>query len=234
MSSFMSLLSQMMGGSSSTTTKKKYYDVSLRQLGGNDLANNILIFPKTFDSKYKVTDYLDTWNNEGDIEVNGKIISYNEREKVTYSDNLELIINMINTMIDIVTYALIVFTALSLLVSTVMIGIITYVSVVERTKEIGVIRSIGGRKKDVSYLFNAETFIIGSISGVLGIVVTGLISLLINIVVHHLTNINTIAILRVQDAVVMILISIALTLISGLIPAKAAARKNPVDALRSE
>ena len=234
MSSFMSLLSQMIGGSSSTTTKKKYYDVSLRQLGGNDLANNILIFPKTFDSKYKVTDYLDTWNNEGDIEVNGKIISYNEREKVTYSDNLELIINMINTMIDIVTYALIVFTALSLLVSTVMIGIITYVSVVERTKEIGVIRSIGGRKKDVSYLFNAETFIIGSISGVLGIVVTGLISLLINIVVHHLTNINTIAILRVQDAVVMILISIALTLISGLIPAKAAARKNPVDALRSE
>ena len=234
MSSFMSLLSQMMGGSSSTTTKKKYYDVSLRQLGGNNLANNILIFPKTFDSKYRVTDYLDTWNNEGDIEVNGKIISYNEREKVTYSDNLELIINMINTMIDIVTYALIVFTALSLLVSTVMIGIITYVSVVERTKEIGVIRSIGGRKKDVSYLFNAETFIIGSISGVLGIVVTGLISLLINIVVHHLTNINTIAILRVQDAVVMILISIALTLISGLIPAKAAARKNPVDALRSE
>ena len=115
-----------------------------------------------------------------------------------------------------------------------MIGIITYVSVVERTKEIGVIRSIGGRKKDVSYLFNAETFIIGSISGVLGIVVTGLISLLINIVVNHLTNINTIAILRVQDAVVMILISIALTLISGLIPAKAAARKNPVDALRSE
>ena len=193
-----------------------------------------MIFPKTFDSKYRVTDYLDTWNNEGDIEVNGKIISYNEREKVTYSDNLELIINMINTMIDIVTYALIVFTALSLLVSTVMIGIITYVSVVERTKEIGVIRSIGGRKKDVSYLFNAETFIIGSISGVLGIVVTGLISLLINIVVHHLTNINTIAILRVQDAVVMILISIALTLISGLIPAKAAARKNPVDALRSE
>ena len=234
MSSFMSLLAQMMGGSSSTANNKKYYDVSLRQLGGNDLANNILIFPKTFDSKYKVTDYLDTWNNEGDIEVNGKTISYNEREKVTYSDNLELIINMINTMIDIVTYALIVFTALSLLVSTVMIGIITYVSVVERTKEIGVIRSIGGRKKDVSYLFNAETFIIGSISGVLGIVVTGLISLLINIVVNHLTNINTIAILRVQDAVVMILISIALTLISGLIPAKAAARKNPVDALRSE
>ena len=141
---------------------------------------------------------------------------------------------MINTMIDIVTYALIVFTALSLLVSTVMIGIITYVSVVERTKEIGVIRSIGGRKRDVSYLFNAETFIIGSISGILGIAVTGLISLLINLIVHNLTNINTIAILRVKDATIMILISIALTLISGLIPAKAAARKNPVDALRSE
>ena len=133
-----------------------------------------------------------------------------------------------------ITIVLVAFSAVSLIVSSIMIGIIIYISVLERTKEIGILKALGARKKDITRVFNAETFIIGSISGILGIVVTGLISLLINVIVHNLTNINTIAILRIKDATIMILISIALTLISGLIPAKAAARKNPVDALRSE
>ena len=141
---------------------------------------------------------------------------------------------MINTMIDIITYALIVFTALSLLVSTVMIGIITYVSVVERIKEIGVIRSLGGRKKDVSHLFNAETFIIGLTSGLFGILITLGLSGIINLVVGHFSGIYTIAALPVDEAIIMIIVSVLLTSISGLIPARAAARKNPVEALRTE
>jgi putative ABC transport system permease protein len=141
---------------------------------------------------------------------------------------------MINTMIDIITYALIVFTALSLLVSTVMIGIITYVSVVERIKEIGVIRSLGGRKKDVSHLFNAETFIIGLTSGIFGILITIGLSGIINLIVGHFAGIYTIAALPIDEAIIMIIVSVLLTSISGLIPAKAAARKNPVEALRTE
>ena len=141
---------------------------------------------------------------------------------------------MLNTMIDIITYALIVFTALSLLVSTVMIGIITYVSVVERVKEIGVIRSLGGRKKDVSYLFNAETVIIGLASGIFGILITLALSALINIIVGYFTGIYTICALPLTDALIMISVSVLLTLISGLIPSRAAANKNPVEALRTE
>ena len=169
-----------------------------------------------------------------DYNINGNELKIEDREKITYTDNLEIIIAMINTMIDIITYALIVFTALSLLVSTVMIGIITYVSVVERVKEIGVIRSLGGRKKDVSHLFNAETFIIGLSSGIIGILITLGLSAIINLIVGHFANIYTIAALQPTQAIIMISISVLLTLISGLIPAKAAANKNPVEALRTE
>ena len=137
-------------------------------------------------------------------------------------------------MIDIVTYALIAFTALSLVVSCVMIAIITYVSVMERIKEIGVIRSLGGRKKDVSHLFNAETFIIGGAAGIVGILVTYLLSLIVNLIVGSLTGIYTIASLPWYQAIIMILVSIILTCISGLIPARSAAKKDPVVALRTE
>ena len=141
---------------------------------------------------------------------------------------------MITTMIDIVTYALVSFTALSLVVSTVMIAIITYVSVIERVKEIGVIRSLGGRKKDVSRLFNAEAFIIGGLSGVIGVGVTYLLSGLINLIVGSLSGIYTIATLPVSVAITMIIISILLTSISGLVPASIASKKDPVVALRTE
>ena len=141
---------------------------------------------------------------------------------------------MIGDMIDIVTYALVAFTALSLVVSTVMIAIITYVSVIERVKEIGVIRSLGGRKKDVSRLFNAETFIIGLAEGIIGVALSYFISIFINITIQSLAGIAGIAALPFTTALLMVAISIVLTLISGLIPAQSAAKKDPVIALRTE
>lgn len=225
------LISMMMGG---TTTPTDIKNGIIRSLGGNDVANSISIYPIDFDNKDLVTNYLDKWNEEGNITVNGNVLTKENRDTVKYTDTLSLIINLINTMIDVVSYALIAFTSVSLVVSTVMIGIITYVSVVERVKEIGVIRSLGGRKKDVSYLFNAETFIIGLLAGLIGIGATYLISEIINIILYPLIAIRRIAVLPVSDAILMVLLSVGLTLISGLIPAKSAANKDPVIALRTE
>ena len=194
--------------------------VIIRAIGGNSLSNSVTIYPISFDSKDLVTDYLDKWNDD--------------HAKITYTDTLSLIISLINTMINVVSYALVGFTSVSLVVSTVMIGIITYVSVVERIKEIGVIRSLGGRKKDVSHLFNAETFIIGLLSGAIGVGVTYLLSGVINAILESLTNIPNLAALPFYQALMMIALSVALTLISGLIPAKSAAKKDPVVALRTE
>ncbi len=191
-----------------------------RALGGVDLANSIKIYPISFDDKDLVTLYLDEWNKDND--------------KVTYTDSLELVISMVNTMIDIVSYALIAFTSISLVVSTVMIGIITYVSVVERIKEIGVIRSLGGRKRDVSNLFIAETAIIGMLAGLIGIGATYLISAVVNIILKPLISYSNIAALPVSNAVFLVCLSVILTLISGLAPAKSAAKKDPVVALRTE
>ena len=211
-----------------------YYTISLSELGGIDLPFTINIYPFDFEYKDEVTNYLDKWNDNVTLTVNGQTVLAEDRSNVTYSDNLELVINLVNDLIQIITSALVAFTSLSLVVSTVMIAIITYVSVIERVKEIGVIRSLGGRKNDVSNLFNAETFIIGSISGVIGIAITYLLSAIINIIVGNLSGIYTIATLPVSTALIMIGISIALTLISGLIPARLAAKKDPVDALRTE
>ncbi len=141
---------------------------------------------------------------------------------------------MVNTMIEMVTIALVAFTALSLVVSTVMVGIITYVSVVDRIKEIGILRAVGARKKDIKRLFNAETFIIGLSAGTVGVIVTYLLSFIINMVVGSLFGVWSICSLPVLNAFIMILISIGLTLVSGLIPASSAAKKDPVVALRTE
>ena len=205
-----------------------------RTVGGNDLANSVKIYPISFEEKDLVTDYLNKWNSDEVLTVNGVELTPDDRADVSYTDALEIVIGMLNTLIDIVSYALIAFTSISLVVSTVMIGIITYVSVVERIKEIGVIRSLGGRKKDVSYLFNAETFIIGSLSGIIGIVATYVISIIANAILTPLIAYPNIAALPISDAIVLILLSIGLTLISGLIPASSAAKKDPVVALRTE
>ncbi|MDE6557848.1 MAG: ABC transporter ATP-binding protein/permease [Clostridia bacterium] len=168
------------------------------------------------------------------LEDGSQIKLFEESMKITYADTVGMIINMVNTMIQMITIALVAFTALSLVVSTVMIGIITYVSVVERVKEIGILRAVGARKKDIKRLFNSETFIIGSVAGVFGILVTYLLSLIINVIVLSLAGIWGIAALPWWQAIIMIAISVGLTLISGLIPAAAAAKKDPVVALRTE
>jgi len=209
-----------------------------RSVSGNPVANEISIYPKSFDEKKLVTDYLDKWNGDGTINVtleDGTVlpIERNARTNVKYTDNLEIVIRLINTMINIVSIALICFTSLSLVVSTVMIGIITYVSVVERVKEIGIIRSLGGRKFDVSNLFNVETFIIGGISGLFGVGVTYILSLIINIVINGISKVGAIVTLPWYLAIAVVGVSILLTLISGLIPARVAAHKDPVIALRS-
>jgi len=142
--------------------------------------------------------------------------------------------SMVETILDAITYVLVAFTAISLIVSSVMIGIITYVSVVERTKEIGVLRSLGARKSDIKNLFNAETFIIGLASGLFGVGVTYLLSAGVNAILKALTGIATLASLPIVSATIMVCVSVVLTLISGLIPARAAAKKDPVIALRTE
>ena len=210
------------------------YSLTLREIGGMDIPNTIKIYPVDFDHKDLVTEYLDAWNGNDAITVNGVEIPAEDRTQIVYDDTVGLIVNMINTMIQIITIALIVFTALSLVVSTVMVGIITYVSVVERIKEIGILRAVGARKKDIKRLFNAETFIIGLAAGIVGILVTYLLSLIANLIIGALSGIYTIAALPLSQALVMIAVSVVLTLISGLIPASAAAKKDPVIALRTE
>ncbi len=200
-----------------------YGDTALRSVGGKDSVNGISIYTTTFEAKEKVLRHLDTWNEEHDV-----------AQRVQYTDTVGMMMSMVEMMLDAITYVLVAFTAISLIVSSVMIGIITYVSVVERVKEIGVLRSLGARKKDIKNLFNAETFIIGLTSGVFGVMVTYLLSFGINALLGKLTGIATLAALPVSSAVIMIVISVALTLISGLIPAKAAAKKDPVVALRTE
>ena len=200
-----------------------YGNTAIRQVGGLDTVNGISIYTDSFDAKEKILAHLDTWND-----------THETSKQIKYTDTVGMMMTMVETMLDAITYVLVAFTAISLVVSSVMIGIITYVSVVERVKEIGVLRSLGARKKDIKNLFNAETFIIGLASGVFGVVVTYALSIAINAILSSLTGIATLAALPIASAAIMVVISIVLTLISGLIPASAAAKKDPVVALRTE
>ncbi len=197
----------------------------------------ISVYSRDFDTKTKAKAYLDKWNQKGDVRIGtqpGDIVPENQRSKVTVPDNLTIVIAMINGIITTTTISLTIFASLSLVVSSVMIGIITYISVMERIKEIGVIRSLGGRKKDVSHLFNAETFIIGTASGLFGVVITYILELILDVSIYAAYKIPMIANLKWWTALLMIILSIVLTAISGLIPARSAANKDPVVALRSE
>ncbi len=200
-----------------------YGDTALRAVGGKDVVNGIYIYTDSFNDKEAILSYLDEWNE-----------THGTDEEVKYTDRIGMMMTMVETMLNAITYVLVAFTAISLVVSSVMIGIITYVSVVERVKEIGVLRSLGARKKDIKNLFNAETFIIGLSSGLFGVVVTYAVSVGVNALLGSLTGISTLASLPISWAAIMVAISIILTLISGLIPAKAAAKKDPVVALRTE
>lgn len=224
----------LIGGSTGIGLNKSA-TLTLRDVGGNDIPGTIKIYPKSFNDKDLVTNYLDKWTNDGDITLsNGKVLHKADRAEIKYTDDIALIISLINGVVNIVTIALVCFTSLSLVVSTVMIGIITYVSVMERVKEIGVIRSLGGRKKDVSHLFNAETLIIGGLSGLFGLAVTYVIEVILNLTIGVAFDLGMIANLNWYTALIILVISIALTMIAGIIPAKAAARQDPVEALRSE
>lgn len=196
---------------------------AIRTLGGNDMPDSISFYPTDFDAKEKVLDYLDAWND-----------THEEDEQIVYTDTVGTMMSLVQGILNAVTYVLVAFTAISLIVSSVMIGIITYVSVVERTKEIGVLRSLGARKHDIRTLFNAETFLIGLFAGLIGVGGTYLLSVPINLLLGKLTGIATLAALPFGQGLVMMLVSILLTLISGLVPAQAAAKKDPVIALRTE
>ena len=202
---------------------------ALQTVGASDDISGISIYTSTFDSKDALVAYLDAWNAQFDENV--------EEEKarmVNYSDTVATLTMLIGGILNAITYVLVAFTSISLVVSSVMIGIITYVSVVERTKEIGVLRSLGARKKDIKNLFNAETFIIGLTSGLFGVAVCYGLCVIVNAILSSLTGIATLASLPITSAAIMVCISVALTLISGLIPANAAAKKDPVIALRTE
>ena len=158
-----------------------------------------------------------------------------EEDEIHYTDMVALLMSSITTIINVISYVLIAFVGISLVVSSIMIGIITYISVLERTREIGILRAIGASKRDISWVFNAETFIVGLAAGLIGILVTVLLNIPINIIVHDLTGIMAInSSLPVAGAVLLVLISVVLTFIAGLIPSGVAAKKDPVIALRSE
>lgn len=205
------------------------YETILLDLGAIDLENpsSIHIYAKDFESKDSIKDVITKYNEKQ--ERNG-----HEENIINYSDLVGMLMSGITGIIDIVSYVLISFVSISLVVSSIMIGIITYISVLERTKEIGILRAIGASKKDVSRVFNAETLIVGFAAGLFGVLVTVLLNIPINMVIKALTGVSGISSLPIVGAVVLILISVFLTMIAGLIPARVASVKDPVEALRTE
>lgn len=205
---------------------EEIYDLLLTSLGYVDLDKPayISIYTDSFEDKEAVTRCIEDYNN-----------SAAEGDQIIYTDLVELLISSVTTIVDVISYVLIAFVAVSLIVSSLMIGIITYISVLERTKEIGILRAVGASKRNISQVFNAETVIIGLCAGVLGIVITVLFLVPVNAIIHFAAGTNTIsASLPIVDAIILIALSVLLTFIGGLIPAKKAAKKDPVAALRSE
>lgn len=201
------------------------YEGNLSLMGVSDLKRPsvINIYPKDFEAKETVAELIDDYNSAAA-----------ENEKITYTDYIGLMLSSVTTIINAISYILIAFVSISLIVSSIMIGIITYISVLERTKEIGILRAMGASKRDVSRVFNAETLIVGFSAGVIGILITLLLLIPINAIIGAITDISGLAVLPVVGAAALIIISMLLTLIAGLFPSKIAAKKDPVTALRSE
>ncbi len=205
------------------------YEGNLERLGVVDLdtPSSISIYANTFEDKEMISQLIEDYNLTQ--QENG-----DDTNVITYNDIVGTMMESVTSIIDMISYVLMAFVSVSLIVSSIMIGIITYISVLERTKEIGILRAIGASKKDISHVFNAEAFIIGLISGLLGIIVTLILDLPISMIVEHLTGVANIAMLPVAGGVILVLISLALTTIAGLIPSRIASKKDPVEALRSE
>lgn len=203
----------------STVTKENILGV----LGAEVMPSIIYIYPKDFDTKDYITDYLDDYNDDKD-----------EGDQVLYTDYASLISTLSGSIMDAVTYVLIAFSSISLVVSCIMIAIITYISVLERTKEIGILRALGARGKDITRVFNAETFIIGVCSGVLGLVIASLLTFPINSLIKSLADLPNVASLNPVHAIILLLIGVTLTVLSGFIPSHMASKKDPVIALRTE
>ena len=195
----------------------------LSYLGADELPMMIYLYPKDFESKDDLLKYLDDYNT-----------NLKEEDKIVYIDQAEMISSMSGSIMSAITIVLVAFSSISLVVSSIMIGIITYISVLERTKEIGVLRSLGARKKDITRVFNAETFIIGITSGLIGVAIALLLTIPANIIIYNLTELKRVASLNPLHAVILIIISMTLTLIGGYIPARIASKKDPVKALRTE
>ena len=212
-----------------TENRNASYESNLQKLGAIDLdsPSSINIYPKDFDSKDKISQAIENYNQKQRDE--GK-----EENVINYTDIVGVMMNSVSNIINTISYVLIAFVAISLIVSSIMIGIITYISVLERTKEIGILRAIGASKKDISRVFNAETFIIGLISGLIGIGVTVLLSIPINSLIYSLTGVAVNVSLPFGAGIILVVISMILTIIAGLIPAKMASKKDPVEALRTE
>lgn len=211
------------------TESESTYSENLSKLGvvSLDTPSTINIYAKDFESKEKIADAISAYNQE-------KTDAGEEQYVVNYTDFVGLIMSSVTSIIDIISYALIAFVAISLVVSSIMIGIITYISVLERTKEIGILRSIGASKKDISRVFNAETLLIGFTAGALGVIITILLNIPINAIIKSISGISGVAKLPVEGMIILVAISMILTLIAGVIPSRMAAKKDPVEALRSE
>ena len=222
-------LEALMASYMQPATSSATYDDNMEAFGVADLEkpSSIMIYPVDFASKDAISDKISEYNDM--VRADGR-----EEAVINYTDYIGLMMSSVSTIINAISYVLIAFVAISLVVSSIMIGIITYISVLERTKEIGILRSIGASKHDISMVFNAETLIVGFVSGAMGIIVTLLLIIPINAVIKNLSGISNVAGLPWMAALILVLISMALTFIAGLIPAKMAAKKDPVVALRSE
>lgn len=221
-------LAQLMSAYTANATAT--YEDNLEKMGAIDLdaPSGIKIYPKDFDSKENISKAIEEYNQKQVNEGKGE-------NQISYSDMIGTMISSVGTIVDTISYVLIAFVAVSLIVSSIMIGIITYISVLERTKEIGILRAIGVSKKDVSRIFNAETLIIGLIAGVIGIGITVLLTIPINKIIYNVTGgVEVVTKLPIVAAIILVMISVVLTMIGGLIPAKLASKKDPAVVLRSE